>query len=129
MDPGYAFKRCQGTAWLHPLIKGGGVRSLFLVFIEGVPRAYTVKPRTDRGEDRAKHINTKNKDLTPKYENQHPRDREAFVEVSADLREREEALRLLLVVEEAIFREIERIDSLLDAQSGLILTPDDLRLP
>jgi len=52
---------------------------------------------------------------------QHPRYREAFVEVNADLRERKEDLRLLLIVEEAIFQATERIDSLTDADVSVAL--------
>ena len=43
------------------------------------------------------------------------------MEVNEDLREREEDLRLLLIVEEAIFRAIERIDSLADADVSVAL--------
>ena len=43
------------------------------------------------------------------------------MEVNADLREREEDMRLLLIIEEVIFRAIERIDSLTDADVSVAL--------
>jgi predicted transcriptional regulator len=43
------------------------------------------------------------------------------VEVNADLREREEDLRLLLTIEEAIFRAIGRIDTLTDVEVSVAL--------
>lgn len=43
------------------------------------------------------------------------------MEVNADLRERDEDLRLLLIIEEAIFRAVGRIDSLTDADVSVAL--------
>lgn len=54
-------------------------------------------------------------------EKQLSRYREAFLEANADLRDREEDLRLLLMIEGAIFQAMERIDGLTDADVSAAL--------